>query len=100
MLQSLRDVRGISIVPTCAALAVLARIGVFDVARLSGGAFDRAGFDGEVGWAMDMALHFAGGHAAEANGRGPNYGQIFNHQVQVFQWILGGQLDAAANAGS
>jgi hypothetical protein len=97
MIQSLHDLRGISIVPTCAALAVLARRGLFDMAQLSRGAFDRAAFDGEVGWAIDKALDFGGGQPAPANGRGPNYGQTFEHQAQVFEWILGGHLDGAAN---
>src|SRR5882724_2877283 len=88
MIQSLHDLRGISIVPACAALAVLARRGLFDMAQLSDGAFDRAAFDGEVGWAIDKAVHFAGGQSPAANGRGPNYGQTFDHQVQVFEWIL------------
>src|SRR5262249_9089518 len=60
MLRSLRQVRCISTVPTCAALAVLARRGVFDLAAAFAGPFDRAALDGEVGWGMDKAMHFAG----------------------------------------
>ena len=52
MFASLRDVRGISIVPACAALAVLGRRGLFDPSRLLEGEFDRAAFDGELGWAL------------------------------------------------
>ena len=97
MVRSLHDVRGISIVPTCAALAVLARRGLLDIVQSFAGTFDRAAFDGEVGWAMDKALHFASGQPAPTNGRGPNQGQFFEHQVQVFDWILGGQQAGAAN---
>ena len=56
MLQSLRDPRSISIVPVCAALAVLARRGLFDIAQLQGGEFDRGLADGEVVWAIDTAV--------------------------------------------
>jgi hypothetical protein len=97
MLQSLHDVRGISIVPTCAALAVLGDRGLFDMVQLSDGAFERGAFDGEVGWAIEKALQFVGGQPAAALERGPNYGQVFAHQVQVFEWILGGQQHGAAN---
>jgi hypothetical protein len=97
MIQSLRDLRGISIVPVCAAFAVLARRGLFDIAQLQGGAFDRAAFDGEVGWAVDQAVAFARGEAVLANRRGPNYGQVFEDQIQVFEWIMDGQQDGPAN---
>src|SRR5262245_54084848 len=63
MLASLRDVRGISIVPACAALAVLARRGLFDGSRLLKGEFDRAVFDGELGWALDIASRYAAGQS-------------------------------------
>src|SRR3982750_4170535 len=79
IIQSLHDLRAISIIPACAALAVLARRGLFDISQLSGGTFDRAAFDGEVGWAIDKAVHFAGGQPPAENGRGPNYGQFFEH---------------------
>src|SRR6266498_4006131 len=49
MLQSLRDPRGIAIVPACAALAVLARRGVFTMAHSFSEMFDRTAFDGEIG---------------------------------------------------
>lgn len=91
MLDSLQDVRGISIVPTCAALAVLARRRVFDLARLVSGSFDRSVFDGEVGWAIDQAVHYAKGQPMSGHERGPNYGQHFAHQAQVYEWILNSQ---------
>jgi hypothetical protein len=84
MLQSLRDPRGISIVPACAALAVLARRGVFGMSASFADMFDRTAFDGEVGWAADKAMHYAGLRADEIPGRGPNYGQIFEDHIQVY----------------
>ena len=90
MLQSLRDPRGISIVPTCAALAVLARRGIFAMSQSFAQMFDRQVFDGEIGWATDKALHFAGLRADEVPGRGPNYGQIFDDHVEVYSWIRAG----------
>ena len=86
MLQSLRDPRCISIVPACAALAVLARRGVFEMPNSFGDMFDRIAFDGEVGWATDKAMFYAGLRAEDVPGRGPNYGQIFEDQVEVYHW--------------
>jgi hypothetical protein len=87
MLQSLRDPRGISIVPTCAALAVLARQGIFAMPQTFSEMFDRQVFDGEIGWATDKALHFAGLRADGISGRGPNYGQIFEDHVESYGWV-------------
>jgi len=70
MLQSLRDPRVISIVPACAALAVLARRGVFAMPQTFSEMFDRQVFDGEIGWATDKAMHFAGLRAGDVSGRG------------------------------
>jgi len=64
---------------------------LFDVAQLSGCVLNRAAFDGEVGWAVDKAIHFASGQHTQENGRGPNYGQHFEHQIQMYEWILGYQ---------
>ena len=87
MVQSLRDPRGIAIVPTCAALAVLARTGVFAMPISFGDQFDRTAFDGEVGWAVDKAMHFAGLRPDDVPGRGPNYGQIFEDHAEVYSWL-------------
>jgi hypothetical protein len=87
ILQSLRDLRGISIVPACAALAVLTRRGVFTMPSSFAVMFDRTAFDGEVGWATDKAMHYAGLRAEDVPGRGPNYGQIFDDHVEVYSWI-------------
>jgi hypothetical protein len=86
MLQSLRDPRGISIVPACAALAVLARRGAFTMTQSFSEMFDRQVFDGELGWATDKAMHVAG-LREDVPGRGPNYGQIFDDHVQVYSWV-------------
>jgi hypothetical protein len=90
MMQSLQDPRGISIVPACAALAVLARRGVFRLSQSFGSTFDRTAFDGEVGWAVDKAMHFAGLRTEDVPGRGPNYGQIFEDHVEVYSSISAG----------
>jgi hypothetical protein len=87
ILQSLRDPRGIAIVPACAALAVLARRGTFVMAPALAEMFDRTAFDGEVGWATDKAMHFAGLRADDVHGSGPNYGQTFDDHVEVCSWI-------------
>lgn len=87
MLQSLRDPRGISIVPACAALAVLARRGIFGMTQTFSAMFDRQAFDGEIGWAADKAMHFAGLRGELVSERGPNYGQIFDDHIQVYSWV-------------
>ncbi|MBK8036030.1 MAG: hypothetical protein IPK22_02680 [Verrucomicrobiaceae bacterium] len=86
LMQSLRDPRGISIVPACAALAVLARRGLFTMPEAFAEMFDRQAFDGEVGWALDKAMHFAGLREGEVAGNGPNYGQVFDDHVWVYSW--------------
>jgi len=87
MLQSLRDPRVIAIVPTCAALAVLARRGIFTMPQTFSEMLDRAAFDGEIGWAADKAMRVAGLRTEDVLGRGPNYGQIFEDHVEVYNWI-------------
>lgn len=89
MVRSLRDLRGISIVPTCAALGILARRGLFDISKSFGGEFNRGAFDGEVGWAMDKAIDLANGKPVQGKERGPNYGQSFQDHIQFYEWILG-----------
>ena len=87
MLQSLRDPCGISIVPTCAALAVLAQYGAFVIPPSFADTFDRTAFDGEVGWAIDKLMYVAGLRAEDVPGDGPNYGQIFDDHVEVYSWL-------------
>jgi hypothetical protein len=87
VLQSLKDPRGIAIVPACAMLAVLARQGAFTMSQSFADTFDRAAFDGEIGWAVDKAMHFAGLREEDVPGRGPNYGQVFENHVEVYSWI-------------
>lgn len=91
MFASLRDVRGISIVPACAALAVLGRRGLFDPSRLLEGEFDRAAFDGELGWALDVAARYAAGRWVGVDESGCSCGQVFSHQVEMYEWILNGR---------
>lgn len=88
ILQSLKNPRGIAIVPAFAAHAVLARRGSFAMTQFSSDAFERTAFDGEVGWALDKAMHFAGLRHEDVLGRGPNYGQSFENHVEVYGWIL------------
>jgi hypothetical protein len=90
MLKSLRDPRGISIVPACAVLGLLAHQGAYAMTESFAQMFDRQAFDGEVGWAVDKAMHFAGLRKEDIPGRGPNYGQVFDDHIQVYRWIQGG----------
>jgi len=86
--QSLRDPRGLAIVPACAVLAALARRGVFTITPTFTSSFNRQIFDGEMGWAMDKAMYLAGLSREDVPGRGPNYGQIFENHVDLYAWIL------------
>jgi len=88
ILQSLKNPRVIAIVPACAALAVLARRGSFAMARSFPDEFERSAFDGEVGWALDKAMHFAGLQSLDVPGRGPNHGQSFEDHFEVYDWLL------------
>lgn len=97
MLDSLRDVRGISIVPTCAALAVLARRGLCDAKLLSDAPVDRSNFDGEVGWAIDRAVQWTQMQAVGNFERGPNFGQNFTHHVELYEWIINHQQGGTVN---
>jgi hypothetical protein len=87
MIQSLRSPRGISIVPTCAALALLAQLKIYAMQASFSEMFERQAFDGEIGWAVDKALHFAGLRTENVPGRGPNYGQNFEDHIQLYNWI-------------
>ena len=87
MLRSLADPRGISIVPTCAALAVLAKCGSYAMPESFAGMFNRAVFDGEIGWAAQKALSLVGLRTGSILGRGPNYGQVFEDHLEVYSWI-------------
>jgi len=98
VLRSLRDPRGIAIVPACAVLAVLARRSSFVMPQSFSETIDRTAFDGEVGWAMDKAMHFAGSRTEDVPGRGPNYGQIFEDHVQAYSYICADNEIREANA--
>ena len=56
--------------------------------------FDRQVFDGEIGWATDKAMHFAGLRDDDIAGCGPNYGQIFDDHIQVYSSILAASSEA------
>lgn len=88
IVQSLQNPRGIAIVPACAACAVLARRGIYAMNDSFPQMFDRAAFDGEVGWAADKAVYFAGLRTEDVPGRGPNYGQNFEDHAAVYNWLL------------
>ena len=86
--KSLRDPRGIAIVPACAVLAALTRRSLFPMTPSFAASFNRLIFDGELGWATDKAMYLAGLSREDVPGRGPNYGQIFEDHVDLYTWIL------------
>lgn len=85
LIESLHDLRGMSIVPTIAALAVMARNDCFEMTKSFGDQFDRFAFDGEVGWAVDWALHHVGLREHPGAECGPNYGQRFDAHTRMFE---------------
>lgn len=89
ILQSLREPRGIAIVPACAVFGILARQGIFAMQSTFENEFDRAVFDGEIGWAAAKAKIYAGLRTTDVDGNGPNYGQVFEDHVELYGWIHG-----------
>jgi len=87
MQRSLQAPRAIAIVPTWAALVVLTRGGFLRMADSFAGKFDRAAFDGEMGWAEDKASYHAGLRPEPVPGRGPNYGQVFEEHLDFYTAI-------------
>jgi hypothetical protein len=101
MLMSLRRrVTGYSITPTCAALAVLAKRGRFDIGRLRSDEIDPSAFDGDLGWAISQAERYARGEAVIAEERCRNSGQSFLHQAEMYEWIMEGQRRLHRRSGS
>ncbi|MGC3957315.1 MAG: hypothetical protein QM813_04920 [Verrucomicrobiota bacterium] len=86
MLQSLRNPCGISITPTCAALAVIVKQGVYKLPESFAEMFDRSVFDGEIGWATDKTVQFLGLSKIKLHERGPYYGQIFEDHAELYFW--------------
>jgi len=77
LLSAMRDLRGISIVPTTAALSVgIADLG-YEYSPDQTSTLDRDAFDGEVGFALDHLHHVIGKGEPPAESSGPNYGQVF-----------------------
>ena len=87
-LESLSSPRGISLVPACAFLAVLTRKGVYRMTPEFGRQFDRDAFAGELGWAVDKALHYAGLKEIDAAGKSPNRGQCFEDHAALYCRLL------------
>ncbi len=87
MFQSLRDPRCLAIVPAAAALALLARRGVFAMAPSFDEEFDDEMFSGEVGWAVKKAMCLAGLRPDNAAGIAPNSGQVFEDHIQFYDYI-------------
>jgi hypothetical protein len=65
----------------------MAQRGLFSMPEAFSETFDRQVFDGEIGWATDKAMHFAGLRGEDVPGRGPNYGQVFEDHIEVYSWI-------------
>jgi hypothetical protein len=61
---------------------------------LSTAEIDRSGFDGEVGWAIDKAMHFPGTESKEAHCRGPNHRQVFENPTERYEWVLEGRSNS------
>ena len=90
IVKSFLDLRGISVVPTCAARVVMARRGLFAMTAWLTTTTDRSAFDSEVGWAVDKAMHFAGIRPEDSTGKGPNCGQAFEGHTEVYEWVPDG----------
>ncbi|HTI72574.1 MAG TPA: hypothetical protein VMF06_21540 [Candidatus Limnocylindria bacterium] len=89
MIQSLRDPRGIAIVPACAALAVLGRSGIAIYPALLHQEFDHVVFDGEIAWAMEQMRRHIAAVFPVCSDPGRNSGQHFDDHIEVFRWLAG-----------
>ncbi|PCJ56842.1 MAG: hypothetical protein COA79_17970 [Planctomycetota bacterium] len=80
--ESLFDIRGISIIPTCAVMSIAVTSFGFKYKPNVLSDLDRSIFDGELGTAIDH-FHFAIGDGKEPSiTHGENYGQEFeNHKA-------------------
>jgi len=76
---------GLPLIPSYASIGVLAPLLAIAFRLVQGFALG-----GEVGWAMDKAMHVAGLRGDDVPGRGPNYGQVFEDHVEVYRWIRQG----------
>ena len=89
MLTSLGNPRGISIVPTCAALVVAVRQEGYEYHQDQTAGLDRSSFDGEVGYALVNLHAFLGLCGQRGGGAGPNYGQLFTAHVSFYERLCG-----------
>ena len=87
MTQSLGDPRCFAIVPTAAALALLAGRGTFTMTNSFGEQFDQNAFSGEIAWAVRKAMFYANLCSEDAAGHAPNNGQIFEDHLQFYESI-------------
>jgi len=92
LVASLRDPRGISIVPCAAALVLAARRkGGRDLPE-STAMLRRDMFDGEIGWAIDKARSRLGAIPdpdPDPESTGPNYSQSLDQHLLFFAWLRG-----------
>jgi len=86
MIASLRDPRGLAIVPTCAAIAVaLSQQAECMPSQID--SLDPESFSGELGWALDN-VRFHLGHAChKPQGKSPNDGKDFDTHVNLVKLI-------------
>ncbi|MBE7467366.1 MAG: hypothetical protein HS116_28165 [Planctomycetes bacterium] len=89
MIVSLNDPRGISIVPTCAALAVAVKHFGYKYSPDRTSALDRSLFDGELGYALDCLHAYLGLSKSSSQDKGPNYGQEFSQHVCFYERLCG-----------
>ncbi len=76
--------RGLSIVPTCAALSVAVRDHGCNYETSMTATLDRELFDGEIGFALDWLHHAIGIREMPRIMQGPNSGQVFPTHLDFY----------------
>ncbi len=86
LIQSLQNVKGITIIPTFAVLAICINRGsLYNFSMVKD--CNRNSFDGEVGFAMDKMHYYTGLSATNLVRKGPNYGQDFEQHYKFYEKI-------------
>jgi len=85
-LESLRTPKGIAITAAWAFLTLCCLEEEIHFDSLAAHTFDRATFDGEMGWAIDKAKYHSGNRPDDVSGIGPHYAQVFEDYLKLFRW--------------
>lgn len=87
IVKSMKDSRGLSIVPGFAALVVGLRLDALCELPRSVCLLERSAFDGEIGWAIEKAMFHLGQRCTDPGGTAPNSSQVFEDELNFYDWL-------------